>query len=227
MSFLQPVVPHVTDPRLDLVFDKDPSNLLYEVEIPTFKKRARRWPRSPITDQGREGACVGHAQTRIAASRTGLRAPDLSQHSFGWYKAAQQIDEWPGENYSGTSVRAGGEIGLKAGHYKEYRWAFGIDQALEALTTVGPLVLGIPWYDSMYETDDEGWINVSGTKVGGHAIDADYINWRYEYVELPNSWGLGYGKQGVGRMSFETLDQLLREGGEVQVPIPKRTRNWK
>lgn len=230
MSFLEPIVPRLVDPRLDLVFDKDPGNRNYGVEIPTtYKKRARRWPRSPITDQGREGACVGHGCGRFAFSRCGMHPTgiSLSEYCFGWYKETQANDEWQGENYSGTSVRAGGATGVRRGLIKEYRWAFGIDQALEAITTVGPLVLGIPWFDSMYETDGNGFIQVSGTKVGGHCIDSDYINWRNEYLELPNSWGLGYGNQGVGKMKFETLDSLLRQGGEVMVPIPVRTRNWK
>lgn len=56
------------------------------------------WSAGAVTDQGSEGACVGHGVTQEAMSspvRVKLRYPDLIAH--GVYRRAQQIDEWEGE----------------------------------------------------------------------------------------------------------------------------------
>ena len=62
-------------------------------------------------DQGREGACVGFASS-WAMSILNRRFYDA-----GWlYREARKIDEWPGEAYDGTSVRAGVEVLRSVGH---------------------------------------------------------------------------------------------------------------
>ena len=54
---------------------------------------------------GHEGACVGFGISRLA-SHLNRKLYD----GFWLYHEAQKIDEWPGEDYDGTSVRAGLDI---------------------------------------------------------------------------------------------------------------------
>lgn len=56
-------------------------------------------------DQGREGACVGFGVSRALTLMNRER-----YDAFELYKQAQKQDDWLGESYSGTSVRAGLDV---------------------------------------------------------------------------------------------------------------------
>jgi hypothetical protein len=226
------------DRRLDLVFDKDPLNLNYPALAlaPTdYEQVDKQWGAGPVTDQGKEGACVGHGCTQAACAMHGARVvtddetPDA--YAFRWYHVTQHGDQWAGcskgpacelapspESYGGTSVKAGGSLGVHRGLFSEYRWAFGIDEVLKTLTTVGRVIFGVPWFEGMYEAPG-GKVVISGSQVGAHCIGSDEIKWSNETVIWQNSWGLGYGVNGRAAISFTDLDRLLREGGEAMVPI--------
>jgi hypothetical protein len=134
------------------------------------------------------------------------------------YKEAQKIDPWPGETYEGTSVLAGAKIATSLGHYKEYRWAFGLQDLILALGYKGPAVLGINWYSSMYSPVN-GIVKISGSVVGGHAILANGVSIPKQQVRLHNSWGPGWGNNGEAFISFADLGRLLNEGGEACIPV--------
>lgn len=229
MAYLLRDGSRTADPRLDLVFDKDPGNLNYPIAAvaPQFYERVdRQHPRSPVTNQGEEGACVGHGYTGWCAACSLLpqmATPELDAYALGYYFETQVHDEWvettgqPG-GPGGTSVKAGAQTAVRRGLITEFRWAFGLDEALHALTTVGPLVLGVPWLAGMYQAP-EGRVVLAGKQVGAHCIKADAVFWSTEEVEWQNSWGLEYGVNGRARISFRDLDTLLRNGGEACVPI--------
>jgi hypothetical protein len=208
------------DPRLDRVPEFDVQSLDYPVTatIETKKQRSYTWKGGPVTDQGREGACVGHGWTgELTAKPVPIHVPDPAGYAFGLYKRAQQIDEWPGEAYSGTSVLAGAKELAARGLLKQYSWAFGLNDLILGIGYRGPAVLGIPWYESMYVAKD-GKVTVSGRQVGGHCILARGVSVRRRQVLLRNSWGVGWGNGGDAVISFDDLDRLLHEGGEACIP---------
>lgn len=214
----------VEDPRLDRVEQFDERSRDYPIMATiaaTKKPRSYHWSCGSVLDQGREGACVGFAWTHELIARPAVVKDKDDRFATSVYKAAQKIDQWPGENYAGTSVIAGVKVLSQQGFYGEYRWAFGLDDLVMAIGYKGPAVLGIPWYKSMYSTDKDYWVKVSGRKVGGHAILARGVNVRHEYVTLHNSWGPSWGKNGDGRISFDDLDRLLNEGGEACIPVKR------
>jgi hypothetical protein len=135
------------------------------------------------------------------------------------YYRAQQLDQWPGEDYEGTSVIAGAKTVQERGFVTEYRWAFGLSDVLDAISFFGPVVLGLNWYESMFRTDSNGFLNVSGGVSGGHAILARGINVESEYVLLHNSWGTSWGINGTAKLRFDDLGRLLYEEGECCVPV--------
>ena len=90
-----------------------------------------------------------------------------------------------------------------------------------ALAYKGPVVLGINWYSGMSSPDSRGYIDVTGTLLGGHAILANEINTMRRVVRLHNSWGPNWGSKGNCFISFEELDRLLKEGGEACVPVKR------
>jgi len=138
------------------------------------------------------------------------------------YQEAQRVDEWAGEAYEGTSVLAGAKVMQGLGVLREYRWCFGVDDVALAVQK-GPVVLGIPWYEAMYEAPD-GLVTVGGQLVGGHCILVTGYDpvvprlggqpgfvWR-------NSWGAEYGNGGSAWISRDDLAGLLRQDGEACAP---------
>lgn len=193
------------------------------------------WEIGPIIDQGSEGACVGFgwtAETMAGPIQVDLRniqhdvPRDPTQFAHYVYKEAQQIDQWPGDDYSGTSVLAGAKVMMKLDVLHEYRWAFSADDIIATLMSHGPVVLGINWYQGMYRAPD-GKLSIFGNKVGGHCIlavgynpSSDKFNGK-ETIFLQNSWGLDWGINGVAEMTVDDLRRLIDEGGEACVPLAR------
>ena len=202
--------------------------------------RSKQWECNVHNDQGREGACVGFAWSHELSARPRPIEKDAA-FAIQIYKRAQQIDPWPGEDYSGTSVLAGikavQEILNSRGKplIKEYRWAFGTEDVLRTLAYKGPVVLGIEWRQGQYTPDENGRIWLSGPVVGGHAILAKGVNivWKdpngpqtYDNVDdmnslitLHNSWGTDWGIGGDAFFTVYELNYLLGQGGEACIPM--------
>ena len=197
------------------------------------RKRRMWYPPITLLDQGQEGACVGFAWAiELLGSPNRVRlGADGPADAFARkvYRNAQKIDEWPGENYEGTSILAGAKVVQQLGFIESYYWAFGVEQVIETLLTLGPVVVGIPWYASMYETDDKGLVEVSGPWVGGHAITlTGYSRRRFhsgmeDVIRWRNSWGSSYGLRGTGYIRVNDLANLLSQNGEACVPTGRRT----
>lgn len=222
------------------VYDKKSKNFPVSAILPAEQElKYTRWEIGPIIDQGSEGACVGFgwtAETLAGPIRIDLRdiQHDVPRDPTGFahyvYKEAQQIDQWPGEDYSGTSVLAGAKVMMRLGVLHEYRWAFSVNDIIGTLMAHGPVVLGVNWYQGMYRAPD-GKLSIYGNKVGGHCILAVGYNPSSEKfggkqtIFLQNSWGLDWGIDGVAEMTVEDLQRLVDEGGEACVPLARGIRS--
>ncbi len=144
-------------------------------------------------------------------------------YAQAYYMAARRIDRREGRNWpEGASVLAGAKVAKSRGLISGYKWAFGIEDVIDTLCAKGPVVLGINWYESMYETDFVGKVQVNGALVGGHCILATgYIQNHPEFggdwIQWLNSWGPHYGVRGVGFIRVRDLDMLLKQGGEAVI----------
>jgi hypothetical protein len=205
--------------------------------------RSFTWPNRIVTDQGNEGACVGHGHMGRSVNApvpervTGPGGDErVSAVAYQVYRHAQEVDEWPGTDYDGTSVLAGAKIMARDRLYESYWWAFDIDSILLAIAYVGPVVLGIPWLDSMFEPRPSGLLDCSGNIAGGHCIRARGVRLRarlykegmdpIEVIRLTNSWGRGYGINGDVFIKVDDLADLLRDEGDACVPVePGQTRS--
>lgn len=209
--------------------------------LPQFDKRSRAFPiRELLTpkplvtktwrcwtwlDQGREGACVGFSWSHELAAEPmtiPLRTNDSAREI---YNDAKKIDEWAGEDYSGTSVLAGAKVVQSRGYMPEYRWCFGIDDLVNTLSHHGPVVLGIPWLRSMFNPDAKGVLKVEGEVAGGHAILARGVllkKFGRPVVRLRNSWGRDWGYDGDCFVYFEDMERLLKMDGDACVPVRRR-----
>lgn len=197
------------------------------------KRRNKQWKSGEILDQGREGACVGFGWTAEALSTpvpvdiTKMKA-DVprtgNEFAANLYHVAKTLDDTPGEDYDGTSVLAGAKTMQKFGLIKEYRWAFDIEDVIDSILTKGPVVLGIYWYESMYDAPN-GVLTVSGKIVGGHCITAVGFKTAASSVTgedtiiLQNSWGADWGNNGLAEIRVTELAELLKNDGEACVPL--------
>lgn len=230
----------MNDPRLDWSPRHDPQSLDYPIRAvvgSTVEEKSRSWSLGPVLDQGREGACVGFGWTAelIASPNPDPTATDMIGNNYARsvYREAQKIDEWEGENYDGTSVLAGAKTVQARNHIDGYRWAFGIEDVRDAVIAVGPVVIGIPWLDGMYDTRPSGLVDVTGNVVGGHCIlvtgyhpgmriNGEPYSTRHRVFRWRNSWGPGYGVKGSGFIRYEDLRDLLKERGEACIPAGRK-----
>lgn len=235
-------IPSPPDPRRQLNY---PIRALLP-EPDTFLPFAKYWTEGYLLDQGNEGACVGHgwtAELMASPARTHI-GPDWDKaysrlhpndFAYKYYERARQLDPWPGEDYEGTSVEAGAQVARERGLVTEFRWGESILDVRDTLMFHGPVVIGINWYDLMYDTDTSGLVTVGGEIVGGHCILlTGYSPARYfrgtsgplEVVRWRNSWGSSYGLNGHGFIRLTDLTRLLfEENGEVCVPVRRVSGN--
>lgn len=220
------------DPRLDRLVEFDDRSLQYPIRTlldTTRSPRSYTWRCNTWLDQGYEGACVGYAFTHDLAARPS-EVPVTETMARNYYHDAQHIDPWPGcsrghdgqESYEGTSTLSGAKTLHKAGWFKEYRWAFGINDVVLTLGYHGPVILGINWYSGMFQTDSNGYVAPTGSLAGGHAILARGYNVSRGAIRLHNSWGRDWGVDGDAWITAENLSKLLREDGDACVPSGRR-----
>lgn len=166
-----------------------------------------------IGDQGVDPFCVGYAYSHW------LHSYPIRQflNPDGIYRIAQFLDEWEGENYEGTSVRAGAKVLSQLGFISRYEWAKSSVSLQNALFTVGPVVVGTNWYEGMMEPDENNTIDVTGDIVGGHAYLLYSVNLKTQKYGVKNSWSSDWGENGKCTISFEDFNRLIGEDGEICV----------
>lgn len=197
----------------------DPRNRDFGVapvpEVGPGRRAAIAWPVAPVMNQGADGACVGYA-VATAAGR-----PELAEQVYG---IAKTLDQYPGEAYSGTSVTAGAKAAKALELITEYRWAFGVDEVVDALLNVGPVVLGLYWTEGMRDLTGEGHMTHSGRPIGGHCtLAVAYTPHGPDDVPavlIQNSWGPDWGIDGRAWLNVSDLTTLLQRQGEACVVTP-------
>lgn len=187
--------------------------------VSATQRRSYTWSCAAYLDQGSEGACVGFGWTHEAAARPAVVQNLTNAIARTVYKLAQKYDEWPGDNYEGSSVLGGAKAAQKMGWLTEYRWAFGEDDLAMAVGYKGPAVLGVNWYEGMTEPDKNGIIRPTGDALGGHCILCNGINVKRGLYRLHNSWGASWGVNGECFISFSDMATLLKKQGEACIPV--------
>jgi hypothetical protein len=194
--------------------------------VASEKPRSYTWPCDAVLDQGPDGACVGFAVTHeLIAIPVAVESLNAQFAKEEIYWEAQKIDPWEGGSYpgastfyEGTSVLAGIKAAQKRGFINEYRWAFGLEDLILAVGHCGPAIVGINWYESMFDPFPCGYLHPFGQIAGGHAILVRGVNVTHQYFTLHNSWGPGWGDNGTAKITWDEMDRLLHEGGEAVIP---------
>jgi hypothetical protein len=192
----------------------------FAISAKKSSRRYRYWEGGSILDQNLRpsntnprdfGTCVG------AAWAGWLLAPPITQYIdyVGLYDICKFYDSWKGENYEGTSVRAGAKVLEQLGFISQYNWAFNIDALVYSLLELGPVTVGVNWYAGMDIIDKYGYINVTGPILGGHAFRLTGVNNDYGVLRMNNSWGTSWGINGRAWITIDDFEKLLKDDGEV------------
>jgi len=220
----------VQDKRLSRLVQFDARSRGYPIRS-TFeagmKPRSYTWRCDSTLDQGPDGTCVGFSMTHELAARPKcVQGLDYTFAKEKVYWEAQKIDPWEGGDYpgaspqyEGTSVLAGVKIIQKMGYIDGYRWAFGLNDLILAVGYKGPAVLGVNWYEGMFDVMPCGHIHVTGQVAGGHAILCKGVSVKNRTFTLHNSWGPNWGNNGSALISWDEMERLLDEQGEAVIPV--------
>lgn len=179
-------------------------------------------------NQGDLGDCTANALCaalncgpNYSASGPAVRSyPAVEADAITLY-SRETTDEgapYPPNDPGGTGLavcRAGQELGW----LERYAHAFDFNRALRALV-LRPVIAGINWYDSMDEPDSSGLVSISPNAFvrGGHEVCGAQIITADRLVVFWNSWGSGWGIQGQFAMTYDTIERLLSEQGDITVP---------
>ncbi|MBZ9937493.1 C1 family peptidase [Mesorhizobium sp. BR1-1-16] len=199
----------------------------------------------PVLNQGSEGACTGFGLASVANFLLRLRGSATTADKVSaWmlYAMAKRYDEWPGEDYSGSSAR-----GAMKGWFKHGLCAYDLwnerdpDPTLEEKRAADALGRPLGAYFRVNHKDlvamhsaiteagilyatarvHEGWQAVrSGDEVieyregsiGGHAFAI--VGYDRQGLWIQNSWGEGWGAGGLARLSYA---DWLKNGTDVWV----------
>ena len=171
-------------------------------------------------DQLNTPHCVGYAWMHWLAA-----APIISWlNADGIYYLAQQNDEWEGEDYDGTSVRAGAKVLRMIGLIDSYKWCWDLDMLITTVLDLGPVVVGTNWYTDMENPDKSGILHVSGNNLGGHAYAITGVSKKTELFRMKNSWNRIWGKNGRAYITFEDMAKLIKEDGEVCLAMEREAK---
>lgn len=232
----------VLDARPDTLDFRDLMYVPTLVEVqPELPLQSYRELRVPVLDQGSEGACTGFGLATVVnyLLRTRDRAPEkasVSPHLL--YHLARRYDEWPGEDYSGSSAR-----GAMKGWHKhgvcstELYGANGkIDGSVAedcarrplgayfrvnhrdivamhaAITEVGILYATAHVHAGWERANANGKISPDTKMLGGHAFAI--VAYDQEGFWIQNSWGEDWGKEGFAHITY---DDWLANGTDVWV----------
>lgn len=225
--------------KLDVSLRADPRNKQYRMQdlfgsSVTLPPQSKVWPIAleHRLDQKSEGSCVGFAGAHsFAAGPFWQNVTTKIARLF--YKGAQKHDQWPGENYEGTSVNGLMAFLKLKGWIGEYRWIYDIEELKRTLSWHGEVIVGSAWKEQCFRPDREGFIRFDGASKGGHATCWCGINIEEGYFLIQQSWGRGHGIEGQVRMRFADAEKLLRTGPQIAFPskriiksLTKISRPW-
>lgn len=188
-------------------------------ELGNSKNMLKQYVRGPVIDQGSEGACVGFSATNFLRGGPKLShryksTAELNQIARAYYQEFQRNDEWPGTDYSGTSVSAACKVLARDGLIEGGAMTHDLAVQDKFLVNESSLMLASDWFEGMYRTDANGFIRPTGRKVGGHAYwQFGLSKWLTKYIF--NSWSKSFGFNGVGYIS-RADQEWLRDHGNLR-----------
>ena len=183
--------------------------------------QTRTWSRTlKAFNQGELGSCTGNGAVGVLCTepyrQAGIRYTETLARKV--YSQSSHHDTivgaWPPRD-TGSTVLAAMKALKSLGFTKGYRWCFSLEDVLKTLSTIGPVEVGLNWYEGFDKPDAKGLVKVGGSVRGGHAFELLGVDAEKKLVWAINSWGPTWGQQGRFAFSWKDLDRLLHEDGEA------------
>lgn len=248
LAQLQDVHPDTVDFR-DLMYVPTLVEVPVRRTVDEYLSRFLNYPpvlNGPVLNQGQEGACTGFGLAAVANYLLWTRrvVPSGSRTSARmFYEMARRYDEWPGENYSGSSARGAMKGWHKHGVCGEVEWPYEMAQAGGTLTparatdaarrplgayfrvnhqNIVAMHSALAEVGVLYATGrvHEGWGQTGAdglipfqTKLLGGHAFA-IVGCDESGFWIQNSWGPGWGRKGFARISY---DDWMVNGTDVWV----------
>ncbi|HSG87803.1 MAG TPA: C1 family peptidase [Pseudomonadales bacterium] len=233
--------------ELDVVADvPDLRDLLYQPRLDPLPPQVHPPGNLTILDQGQEGACTGFGLAAVVNLLLANQSRDQTVSPRMLYAMAQRFDEWPGEDYSGSSCRGA----IRGWHYNGVcpasDWPYKPDQpgiltlararAARAITPgayyrVSPRVSD--YHAALNETGvlfasarvHTGWnnprngvITPGGKATGGHAFAV--VGYDDDGFWIQNSWGVDWGRAGLAHWAYADWRDSVMDAWVVQLARP-------
>jgi predicted esterase len=189
-----------------------------------------------VLDQKSEGACTGFAVAATINRLYQVSGCDTRVSARMLYEMARRHDEWPGEEYDGSSLRGAIQGWKNMGVCTEENWPYlvskpgdlTIDRAKDARnTTIGAYYRIQPrlvdYHAALNESGiiavsakvHSGWrapvngmIERSKRSIGGHAFAV--VGYNKDGFIVQNSWGKGWGTGGIATWTYEDwMDNVM------------------
>lgn len=188
-----------------------------------------------IRDTGPEGTTAGFAIAyAIQAAVKAKTNQNVNISARGIYVLAKKYDEWPGEEYEGTSVTGGLKAVREVGAYLEEDWPYsektipkpkpkpafkvsgyselkGIEQILNALRENKVVIATIQVTNDFDKTDKDGRVTIKLPlrTMGGKAICLVGYNADTAEFKFANDWGTSWGFNGFGFIKDTDLTKII------------------
>lgn len=200
-----------------------------------------------IMDQGVDGACTGFALAAVINLLHGEhRRRKVNVSPFMLYEMARRHDEWPGERYSGSSLR-----GALRGWYNNgvclwdswnkpddtqltlerarearsfavgayYRLRQNLPDFHAALTEAGVIYVSAAVHDKWAKPDPRtGKIEPAEGMAGLHAFAI--VGYDLEGFWIQNSWGKNWGRGGLAKWCYEDWAANVEDAWVLRLALP-------
>lgn len=218
---------HVPGKRLGRHVEHDLRSKTFKVvHPPAAKLVSKKWVRhGSIFNQGDLGSCTGNAMAGVINTEPFyiVGRTFTEKNAVLLYENATRLDDIAGQyppDDTGSSGLAVAKAAQQLGLVASYSHAMTTNDALLALSNIGPIIVGIEWYEGFDTPQGDGALLVIGGAVrGGHELEVDEIDVDKKLIRIPNSWGTSWGDKGYCTMSFDTFDRLLHSQGDATIPV--------
>lgn len=203
----------------------DSRSLDYLVPVTTTTFTPVKWDlAAPVLDQGDLGACTGFATaTCLNHAPYMVGRVETDADGITIYSAATRLDAYPG-NYppsdTGSDGLSAAKAAVKLGLISGYLH-ITTPAALASALTLGPVIVGTDWYESMFTADGNGLvtIDVASGLAGGHEYTLDEITGDGHFG-FTNSWGDSFGVGGRFYVEQTAFLGLLADQGDATHFVP-------
>lgn len=200
-----------------------------EPSEPLPRERTQPWHLPTVRlDQGPRPTCTAFAVLNflLAAPLMSIAPKDVEVWTEDAYLWSQDNDEWPGNEYDGTSVRAALQY-LRKEHGGVASFARATSEAemrRHLLSPLGgPLVIGVDMFENMAAIGTDGLGEASGEWLGGHAMLCYWYSKRRKQYDCLNQWSPEWGDNGILHLPEDSMIYLIEElGGDAYAPTQVR-----